>query len=102
MRLKKNDIVAVITGDGKGKQGRVVRVLPDKDKVIVQNQAYVLKHVKRTQKNPQGGRLQRESPIHISNVRLICPSCAEKTEAAMRKGEDGKRVRTCRKCNEEI
>lgn len=102
MRIKKDDIVALISGDGRGQQGKVIRVLPREQKVIVQNQAYVLKHVKKTQKNPQGGRLQREAPIDISNVRLVCPACSEKTAVVVRKGEDGKRVRVCKKCSEEI
>jgi large subunit ribosomal protein L24 len=102
MRIKRDDIVAVISGDGRGQQGKVIRVIPEKGKVIVQNQAYVWKHVRKTQKNPQGGRLQREASIDISNVRLICPTCSEKTIAVMRRGEAGKRVRFCKKCNEEI
>ncbi|MCZ6690726.1 MAG: 50S ribosomal protein L24 [Planctomycetota bacterium] len=102
MRIKADDIVTVISGDGKGQQGKVIRVIPRKGKVVVQNQAYVLKHVRKTQKNPQGGRLQMESPIDISNVRLVCPACSEGTTVVMRKGDDGKRVRVCKKCQEEI
>lgn len=102
MRIRKDDIVAVISGDGRGAQGKVIRVFPKERKVLVQNQAYVLKHVRKTQKNPQGGRLQRESPIPISNVRLVCPSCSEQTKPVIRKGEDGKRARVCKKCDQEI
>jgi len=94
-------MVVMITGDGKGSQGKVVKVLPDKGKVVVQNQNYVWKHVRRTQKNPQGGRLQKEAPVDISNVRLLCPACSEPTRASL-VVKDGKRVRVCRKCKEEI
>ena len=66
------------------------------------NDKSILKHVKKTRQNPQGGRLQKESPMRVSNVRLICPLCSEKTVAAMRRNEEGKRVRYCKKCDEEI
>ena len=102
MRIRRDDLVQLITGNGAGAQGKVVRVLLETDKVIVQNQNYVWKHVRRTQKNPQGGRLQKEAPIHVSNVRLVCPACSEPTRIRLRKNDQGKRVRVCRKCNEEI
>ena len=102
MRIRRDDLVQLITGNGAGSQGKVVRVLAEKDRVVVQNQNYVWKHVRKTQKNPQGGRLQKEAPIHISNVRLVCPACSEPTRVHLRKNDQGRRVRVCRKCNEEI
>ena len=102
MRIRRDDTVLVISGDGRGSQGKVIRVLPKEGKAIVQNQNYVLKHVRRTQKNPQGGRLQREAPINISNLRLVCPACSEPTTGVVRSGEGGNRVRVCKKCSEEF
>ena len=102
MQIRKDDTVVLVSGDGKGSQGKVIRVIPDRDLVVVQNQNTIWKHVRRTQKNPQGGRLQKEAPIHISNVRLICPACSEPTRISRRLKEGGKRVRFCRKCSEEI
>ena len=70
-RVKKGDIVMVICGDDKGKQGRVLRVLPKTDRVLVEGVNRVYRHVKRSQKNPQGGRLEKEAPVNISNVQPV-------------------------------
>ena len=102
MKIRKGDLVQIVTGAGKGQQGRVVHADSDRSQVVVQNQNYIWKHVRRTQKNPQGGRLQKEAPIHVSNVRVVCPACAELTRLKSGVSEEGARVRVCRKCNEEV
>ena len=73
MRIKRNDLVEVIAGVEKGKRGRVIKVLPKEQKVIVQGLNLRYRHVRRSQKYPQGGRIRKEMPIHISNVMLIDP-----------------------------
>src|SRR5437764_14043604 len=73
MYIKKGDTVQVMTGDDKGKRGRVLEVLPRKNKVVVEGINRVYKHLRRSQKNPQGGRLSKEMPVAVSNVQLIDP-----------------------------
>jgi large subunit ribosomal protein L24 len=68
IRIRKDDIVEVIAGEGKGERGKVLKVMPKDDKVLVQGVNMVYRHVRPSRKNPQGGRLQKEAPIHLSNV----------------------------------
>jgi large subunit ribosomal protein L24 len=78
-KIKKNDTVVVITGADKGKTGKVLRVLVDKDRVVVEGINRVWKHVKPSQRYPQGGRIQKDAPIHISNVQLVDPTTGKGT-----------------------
>jgi large subunit ribosomal protein L24 len=71
MHVKKGDTVVVLTGATRGKTGRVLKVLPEKNKVIVEGLNFVMRHTKPTQTNPQGGRLEKEAPMHASNVKVI-------------------------------
>ena len=97
MHIKKDDTVVVLSGDDKGKRGKVLRVDPDKGRVLVQQINYVWKHVRRSQKHPRGGRVHREAPLGASKVQVVCPACAEPTRAKPIDRE-GKRLRGCRKC----
>jgi large subunit ribosomal protein L24 len=72
-RVRKDDIVEVITGDHRGARGKVLRVLPDKQRVVVEGVNMVYRHVRRSRRNPQGGRIQKEAPIHLSNVMPVNP-----------------------------
>ena len=92
--VKKGDIVMVICGDDKGKQGRVLRVLPKTDRVLVEGVNRVYRHVKRSRKNPQGGRLQKEAAIHVSNVQPIVSGRA--TRVGFQKQSDGLKHRVAR------
>jgi large subunit ribosomal protein L24 len=98
MHVKKEDIVEVLAGDDKGKQGRVLEVLPDKGKVIVEGVNRVYKHLKPSQKNPQGGRLSKEMPVDASNVLLVCPSCRRGSRIGKRYDEEGRKERYCKRC----
>ncbi|MCY3556749.1 MAG: 50S ribosomal protein L24 [Gemmatimonadetes bacterium] len=71
MHVKKGDTVVVLTGDARGETGRVLKVLPEKNKVIVEGLNFVTRHTRPTQTNPQGGRLEKEAPMHASNVKVI-------------------------------
>jgi large subunit ribosomal protein L24 len=93
MHIKKGDMVHIIAGDEKGATGKVLRVIPEKNKVVVQGHNIALKHVKPSRKNPQGGRIQLERPIHISNVLPINSKSSKPTRVRYQKKEDGSKVR---------
>lgn len=95
MKIKVGDTVKVIAGDDKGQTGKVSRVLRDKNRVVVEGINKVFKHVKRSQKNPQGGRLSIETTIHASNVMLVNPA-GETTRVGVRKTADGGKERFAR------
>ena len=97
--LRKNDTVVVIAGRDRGKRGRVLRVLPDKGRVIVEGVNFVKRHTRpNPQKNVKGGIVEREAALHASNVQIVCPECGAQTRAGSRRLDDGGRVRFCRKC----
>ena len=93
MKIKVGDTVKVIAGDDKGQTGKVSRVLRDKNRVVVEGVSKVYKHVKRSQKNPQGGRLSKEMPIDISNVMLVDPQTNKPARVGVRVTKDGARER---------
>ena len=100
-RIKKNDLVIVKAGVDRGKTGKVLRLLPDRDKIVVEGVNMVYKHVRRSQQNPQGGRIQRENPFSISNVQLFCEKCQKGVRIRFEKKDDIKK-RVCVKCSEPI
>ncbi len=107
MHIRKGDIVEVIAGDdastpGTRTTGRVLRVLPDKKKVVVEGINRVYKHLRPDQRNPQGGRLSKEMPIDISNVLLYCSTCSRGVRVGRRYGTDGKKERYCKKCGNSL
>jgi large subunit ribosomal protein L24 len=100
MIIRKDDKVVVTTGDDKGPEVRtVVRVLPEKGKVVVQGVNLVYKHKRPTARNQQGGRLSVEMPIAASNVMLYCPACNKGVRVGHRFNADGRKERYCRKCS---
>jgi large subunit ribosomal protein L24 len=92
MHLKRNDLVMVISGIHRGKQGRVLRVILEKEQVIVQGVNLRFKHLRRSQKNPQGGRVQKEAPLHAAKVQLVDPKTNRPTRIGYRV-EGGRKVR---------
>jgi len=98
MHIRVDDTVKVISGDYRGETGRVLKVLSAKNKVVVEGVNSVFKHVRRSQKNPQGGRLQKEMPMAASNLMLVCPSCGEAARTGKRYLDDGSKERFCKKC----
>ena len=97
--IKKNDSVIVITGRDRGKRGRVLRVIPDKRRVIVEGVNFIKRHTRpNPQKNIKGGIVEREGALHASNVQLICPECGAQTRVGPKILGDGRKVRICRKC----
>jgi len=98
MHLKTNDMVQVMTGDDRGVRGKVLRIDRQAGKVLVEGVNRVYKHVRRSQRNPQGGRLSKEMPVQIANVLLVCPKCGKPTRTGARFLEDGRKERYCKKC----
>jgi large subunit ribosomal protein L24 len=103
INVRKNDRVVVITGKDKGKKGRIIEVLPRKRKVIVEGVNVAKRHNKaNTRRGVQGGILERESPINVSNVMVICPHCNVATRVGHQVLGDGTRSRACKKCGATI
>ena len=101
MKLKKGDRVKVIAGKDLGKDGVIMRVLPEKDKVIVEGVNIAKKHQRPTRATMQGGIIDKDMPIHVSNVALICGSCGA-TRLGYRFDDVGKKIRICRKCKADV
>ncbi len=100
-KLKKGDTVEVITGVEKGKRGTIIKVLPQKGKVVIEGVKLVKRHMRPSQKMPQGGIVEKPAPIDISDVMLVCPHCNQKTRTRMVTVGDNK-TRSCKKCGELI
>lgn len=101
-KLKKNDLVMVVAGKEKGKSGRILQILSKKDRAIVEKVNFVKRHQRPSGQQRQGGIIEKEAPIHISNLMLICETCNKPVRAGMRILEDGKKARYCKKCGELI
>ncbi|EAZ96321.1 50S ribosomal protein L24 [Flavobacteria bacterium BAL38] len=99
LKIKSGDVVRVIAGDHKGSEGKIVRVLREKNKAIVEGVNMVSKHTKPSAKNPQGGIVKKEAPIHVSNLSLIDPKSKETTKVGF-KQEGDKKVRFSKKSNQ--
>ncbi|MBA3948334.1 MAG: 50S ribosomal protein L24 [Acidobacteria bacterium] len=97
--IRRNDSVQIIAGKDRGKKGRVLRVLAEKNRLVVEGINFVKRH---TRPNPgkgvKGGILEKEAPLHASNVQLVCPECSAPTRIGHKVLEDGRKVRICRKC----
>ncbi|MDP2168322.1 MAG: 50S ribosomal protein L24 [Thermodesulfovibrionales bacterium] len=100
--IKKGDTVHITTGKERGKSGRVLSVLPKKDRLIVEKVNIIKRHMKPSKKYAQGGIIEKEAPLHISNVMLVCPKCSKPARIGALMLEDGKKLRACRKCGEVI
>ena len=103
MNIRKDDIVEIITGADAGtpaarKTGRVLRVLADERKIVVEDVNKVYKHVKPNRRNQQGGRLSKEMPIDVSNAALYCPTCKRGVRIGKRYTAEGRKERYCKKC----
>jgi large subunit ribosomal protein L24 len=97
--IRKNDDVVVTTGKDRGKRGRVLKVLPEKNRLIVEGVNFIKRHTKpNPQRQVKGGVMEREAPLHASNVQLVCPECGKPTRLGKRILGDGRKVRICRKC----
>ena len=97
--IRKNDTVVVTTGKDRGKRGRVLKVVADKNRLVVEGVNFIKRHTKANpQRNIKGGLVEREAPLHASNVQLVCPECGAQTRIGHKILGDGRKVRICRKC----
>jgi len=98
--IRRNDTVVVTTGKDSGKRGRVLKVLPAKNRLVVEGINIIKRHTRpNPQKNVKGGIVEREASLHASNVQLMCPECNTMTRVGRRVLTDGRKVRICRKCD---
>jgi large subunit ribosomal protein L24 len=100
--IKKDDKVKIITGKDNGKVGKVLKVDRKKQRILVENANKMKRHTRPSAQNRQGGIIESEAPIHVSNVMLMCNKCIKPVRIKMQRLDDGKKVRVCRKCNEQI
>jgi large subunit ribosomal protein L24 len=100
LHVKKNDLVMVITGREKGKSGRVLKVIPEKEKLIIEKINFIKKHTRPHGQQRQGGILEKEAPLPASNVMLLCEKCNKPVRTGHRILEGDKKARVCKKCGE--
>ncbi|MFC1624558.1 50S ribosomal protein L24 [Candidatus Omnitrophota bacterium] len=99
-KIKKNDTVKILVGKDRGKSGKVLSVLPKGGRALVQGLNFVKKHARRTREDQQGGIIQKESTIHISNLMVVCQKCSKPTRIGFSILSDGTKARICAKCKE--
>ena len=98
--VRKNDTVIVVGGKDRGKRGRVLRVIPDRNRVIVEGINFIKRHTRpNPQQNVKGGVVEREASLHASNLQIVCPECGAPTRIGHEFLGDGRKVRVCRKCD---
>lgn len=102
LHIKKGDTVKVLSGDNKGREGKVLEIITDKDKAVVEGVNLVSKHTKPNAKHPQGGIIKKEAPIHFSNLMLVDPATGKPTKVGRKINSEGKLVRYSKKSGEEI
>jgi large subunit ribosomal protein L24 len=102
LNIKKNDTVLVITGKEKGKKGRVISVDSTRNKILIERINLIKRHTRPSKKYAQGGIIEKEAPLHISNVMMICSKCGKPTRIGNAVLSDGKKARVCKKCREVI
>lgn len=105
MNVRKNDTVMVVSGNALGKQGKVLKVFPADNRLIIEGVNVTKRHSRPSQKNPQGGIVQKEGPVNLSNVMVVCPKCGKATRighAVVKDATSGKdkKMRVCKHCNE--
>ena len=96
--IRRNDEVIVITGKDKGKRGKVLSMLTKRDRAVVEKVNMIKRHMKPTQKMPNGGILEKEASIHVSNLMIFCSKCGKGVRVSAKVSKDGKKQRMCKKC----
>jgi large subunit ribosomal protein L24 len=102
MHIRRDDLVEVITGDDKGTRAKVLRVDTQKARAVVEGVNRVYKHLRRSKKSPQGGRLEIEAPMAVSNLQVVCPKCNKAVRTGIRSDADHTKHRVCRKCGADL
>ena len=101
LNIKMNDNVVILTGKDKGEKGKVMKVDPATGRIVIQNLNMIVRHTKPRRQGEEGGRINKEGTINVSNVMLVCPSCKKATRVG-HIIEDGKKYRACKKCGKKI
>lgn len=102
IKIKQGDIVKILSGKYKGKEGKVMQILVDEKRVVVDGVNVAYKHMKSRQRGESGQKIQFFAPVDLSNVQLICAKCKQASRIAIKVSDDKKKVRVCKKCNEVI
>ena len=102
MRIRKNDGVLIIAGKDRGKRGKVRFAYPKDGRLLVEGINFIKRHTRASGQVRQAGIIEREAPVHVSNVMLLCSKCNHPTHVGFRFLEDGRKVRICRSCNEVV
>ena len=102
MKLKKGDLVSILSGKERGKKGKILKVFPEENRLIIEGLNFLKVYTRPSQQNPKGGIAQMEGKLHRSNVQLVCPRCSKRTRIGYQFLADGTRQRICKKCNEII
>ena len=100
--VKKGDTVVILTGKDRGKSGEVIRVFPKKGDALVKGINVITRHMKPSMSNPQGGRIQKEAPIDVCKLMVQCPSCQKPSRMSHVRSMDGRGLRVCKKCHEQL
>jgi large subunit ribosomal protein L24 len=100
IHIRKGDTVIVLSGKEKGKRGKVLLISPERNRAIVEAVNMTVRHERPSRRSPQGGMIQKEAPVHASNLMLICPKCGKPARTGKRLLDDGSKARTCKKCSE--
>lgn len=100
MQIKRGDNVLVVSGDEKGSKGKVLKIFSKKGRVIVEGVNFMKKHYRARKTGDQSRIIEREAPVHVSSVALLCPKCGKKTRLGKLRLQDGRMVRVCKKCKE--
>lgn len=100
MRIRRSDRVLVLTGNERGKKGKVLKVFPGKGTAIVEGINFMKRHTRPSAKNQQGGILEKEAPMRLCNLALVCPGCGDASRFGTRRDDEGKAYRVCKSCGE--
>lgn len=102
MRIRRGDVVEIISGDEKGQRGKILRVLREEERVVVEGRHTVWKHLRKSQDHPHGARIQREAPLPWGKVKVVCQSCNKPTRIRIQITAEKDRVRICKKCGQAV
>lgn len=102
MHVRKGDKVKVLSGNERGKTGKILKVFPGSQRAIVEGLNLIKRHTRPSQRNQQGGIIEREAPIHVSNLRLVCPGCNKAVGVSRRRDAEGRVSRVCKSCGEAV
>ena len=102
MHVRRGDTVQVIQGNDASKRGRVLRTIPEQDRIVVEGINMVYRHMRRSQQHPQGGRVRKEASIHVSTVQIFCESCNRPVRTRSERDDDGNKIRVCVACAKPI